>query len=69
MEVNQNLKKAYGITPAARTIWNADETYNRKGMEKYLDWLIDNGAQSLSIVGSTGEKMGMQATLMVQFRW
>lgn len=59
MEVNPKLKKAYGITPAARTIWNADETYNKKGMEKYLDWLLDNGAQSLSIVGSTGENMAM----------
>ena len=34
------------------TIWNADQTYNKKGMEKYLTWLLDNGAQSISICGS-----------------
>ncbi len=59
MEVNKSLKKAYGICPACRTIWNADESYNKKGMEKYLTWLLDNGAESLSIVGSTGENMAM----------
>ena len=55
----KEFKKCYGIAPAARTIWNADESYNKKGMEKYLTWLLDNGAQCLSIVGSTGENMAM----------
>lgn len=55
----KEFKKVFGITPAARTIWNADESYNKKGMEKYLTWLLDNGAQALSIVGSTGENMAM----------
>ena len=55
----KEFKKVSGITPAARTIWNADESYNKKGMEKYLTWLLDNGAQALSIVGSTGENMAM----------
>ena len=29
-------KKAYGLCPASMTIWNADQTYNKTGMEKYL---------------------------------
>jgi 4-hydroxy-tetrahydrodipicolinate synthase len=53
------MKKAFGITPASMTIWNDDQTYNKRGMEKYLRWLIDNGAQSLSICGSTGENIAM----------
>ena len=52
-------KKAFGLTPACMTIWNDDESYDAKGMEKYLDWLLDNGAQSLSICGSTGENIAM----------
>ena len=28
-------------------------------MEKYLTWLLDNGAQSISICGSTGENVAM----------
>lgn len=52
-------KKPFGITPAAMTIWNSDQTYNKKGMEKYLTWMLDNGAQSISICGSTGENIAM----------
>ena len=55
----KDVKKAYGICPASMTIWNADQTYNKKGMEKYLDWLLANGAQSISICGSTGENIAM----------
>lgn len=55
----KEIKKAYGLTPASMTIWNADQTYNRKGMEKYLTWLLDNGAQSISVCGSTGENIAM----------
>lgn len=55
----KQFKDVRGITPACRTLWNADESYNKKGMEKYLTWLLDNGAQALSIVGSTGENMAM----------
>ena len=29
------MKKPYGM-PAALTIWNEDETFNEKGMERYL---------------------------------
>ena len=43
-------KKAYGLCPASMTIWNADQTYNKTGMEKYLTWLLDNGAQTISIL-------------------
>ncbi len=55
----KEIKKAYGLTPASMTIWNADQTYNKKGMEKYLTWLLDNGAQSISVCGSTGENIAM----------
>jgi 4-hydroxy-tetrahydrodipicolinate synthase len=57
--MKEGLKKIYGITPAAMTIWNSDQTYNKKGMEKYLTWLLDNGAQTISICGSTGENIAM----------
>ena len=36
MKVKETAKKPYGICPASMTIWNADQTYNKKGMEKYL---------------------------------
>ncbi len=55
----KEMKKAYGLTPASMTIWNADQTYNKKGMEKYLTWLLDNGAQTISVCGSTGENIAM----------
>lgn len=59
MKVKETAKKPYGICPASMTIWNADQTYNKKGMEKYLTWLLDNGAQSISICGSIGENVAM----------
>ena len=59
MEVKSTAKKPYGICPASMTIWNADQSYDRKGMEKYLTWMLDNGAQSISICGSTGENVAM----------
>lgn len=59
MEVKSTAKKPYGICPASMTIWNADQTYDKKGMEKYLTWMLDNGAQSISICGSTGENVAM----------
>ena len=69
-------KKAYGLCPASMTIWNADQTYNKTGMEKYLTWLLDNGAQSISICGSTGENIAMNmeelmspASSAVRFLW
>lgn len=48
-----------GIMPASMTIWNSDETFNKQGQEKYLRWLLDNGATSLSVCGSTGENITM----------
>lgn len=51
--------KGYGVMPAAMTFWNADESYNQKETERYLQWLIDKGAHSLSITGSTGENISM----------
>ena len=53
------IKKPYGICPASMTIWNEDQSYNKQGMERYLRWLLDNGAQSISICGSTGENIAM----------
>lgn len=52
--------KGYGVMPAAMTFWNADESYNQKETERYLRWLMDKGAQSLSITGSTGENISMR---------
>ena len=41
------------------TIWNSDETFNKKEMGRYITWLLDQGAQSLSFCGSTGENIAM----------
>ena len=54
-----SYRECHGITPACMTIWKEDQTYDKKGMEHYLTWLLDNGAQSLSICGSTGENIAM----------
>ena len=32
MKVKETAKKPYGICPASMTIWNADQTYNKKGI-------------------------------------
>jgi 4-hydroxy-tetrahydrodipicolinate synthase len=55
----EGMKKAYGITPASFTIWHPDESFNEKGMERYIAWMLDGGAQSLSFCGSTGENITM----------
>lgn len=52
-------RECYGITPACMTIWKEDQSYDPKGMETYIRWLLDQGAQSLSICGSTGENIAM----------
>lgn len=31
-KVKETAKKPYGICPASMTIWNADQTYNKKGI-------------------------------------
>lgn len=53
------MPRASGLMPACMTIWNDDQSYSKPKMEKYLRWLIDNGAQNLSICGSTGENIAM----------
>jgi len=54
------MKKAYGIFPPMFTVWNeSDESYNAKASERYIDWLIDSGAQSIVACGSTGENTAM----------
>lgn len=50
-------KTTGGIMPAAMTIWNADESINVRGQEMYLRWLLDNGADNISVTGSTGENI------------
>ncbi|MHB1314760.1 MAG: dihydrodipicolinate synthase family protein [Christensenellales bacterium] len=57
--MKKEVKKGFGVMPACMTLWNADQSYNKKGEEKYIRWLIDNGAHSLSICGSTGENIAM----------
>lgn len=54
------MKSPYGIMPAALTIWNEDESFDEKGMEAYVGWLLDNGAHSISACGSTGENIAME---------
>ena len=53
------MKKPLGIFPPMFTVWGKNETYDPKGQERYMRWLIDNGAQSLVACGSTGENMAM----------
>ena len=55
------MKKAYGIFPPMLTIWRAgDESYDEKASERYIQWLIDNGVQSIVACGSTGENTAMR---------
>lgn len=51
--------KGTGVMPAAMTFWNADDTFNQKETERYIQWIIDCGAHSLSVTGSTGENISM----------
>ena len=47
--------KGSGVMPAVMTFWNADESFNQKETERYIQWVLDCGAHSLSVTGSTGE--------------
>jgi 4-hydroxy-tetrahydrodipicolinate synthase len=54
------MKKAYGIMPPLFTVWkDSDESYDEARSERYITWLLDSGAQSLAITGSTGENTAM----------
>jgi 4-hydroxy-tetrahydrodipicolinate synthase len=56
----QKMKKAYGIFPPMFTVWkDSDETYDEQRSERYITWLLDNGAQSVVACGSTGENTAM----------
>ncbi len=55
--MKNGIKHPYGLCPASMTCWNADQTYNPKAEEKYMTWMLDNGATSISICGSTGENI------------
>ncbi len=52
--------KGKGIMPAVMTMWNTDETYNEKETLRYIQWVIDQGAHSISCTGSTGENISMR---------
>ncbi len=51
--------KPMGICPAMMTAWGKDEMYDKKSSEKYVSWLLDNGAEAISVCGSTGEMTAM----------
>ena len=51
--------KGSGVMPAVMTSWNADESFNQKETERYIQWVLDCGAHSLSVTGSTGENISM----------
>lgn len=53
------MKKAYGIFPPMLTVWDGQGEYDEKASERYMDWLIDNGIQSIVACGSTGESAAM----------
>lgn len=51
--------KGSGVMPAVMTFWNADESFNQKETERYIQWVLYCGAHSLSVTGSTGENISM----------
>lgn len=53
------MGKGRGITPAMFTVWGEDEMYDRARSERYVTWLLENGAEALSVTGSTGEMTAM----------
>ena len=40
--------KGSGVMPAVMTFWNADESFNQKETERYIQGDMDSGAHSLS---------------------
>ena len=54
------MKKPYGIFPPMLTVWDKNEAYDVKKSERYIRWLLDNGAQSLVPCGSTSENTAMK---------
>jgi 4-hydroxy-tetrahydrodipicolinate synthase len=60
------MKKGYGIFPPMLTVWKSDETYDVKASERYMDWLIKNGIQSVVCCGSTGENIAMSTEVQKQ---
>ena len=48
-----------GVMPAVMTMWKADESYNEKETLRYVQWVLDKGAHSISCVGSTGDNISM----------
>ncbi|WP_178042056.1 dihydrodipicolinate synthase family protein [Frisingicoccus sp.] len=51
--------KGMGVMPAVMTFWNEDESYNEKETLRYVQWVLDSGAHSISCVGSTGDNISM----------
>ena len=55
----QGIQHAYGIMPPMITCWKEDGSFDEKNSVKHLNWLIDQGITSVSVVGSTGENISM----------
>lgn len=36
--------KGSGVMPAVMTFWNADESFNQKETERYIQWVLDCGS-------------------------
>lgn len=53
------MKSARGIVPAALTAWDKNEQYDKAAQERYITWLLENGAEGISVCGSTGEMLAM----------
>jgi 4-hydroxy-tetrahydrodipicolinate synthase len=53
------MKKINGVVPPMLTVWKADETYDEKGSERYIDWLLECGVQGIVPCGSNGENTAM----------
>ena len=54
MKRKEGIKQAYGIMPPMITCWKADGSFDEKASVRQLNWLIEEGITSVSVVGSTG---------------
>lgn len=59
MKRKEGIKQAYGIMPPMITCWKADGSFDEKASVRHLNWLIEEGITSASVVGSTGENISM----------
>ena len=52
---NYTAEKMNGVIPALITSFNKDESINKEGMRKTVNYLISKNVHGLYITGSTGE--------------